>query len=259
MLKEALERLHSLSVAATGVDIIDLARAGEQPGTYATYVRATGAFERRVAEPRNRAHKVYSLAQLSDAVRLCRTDATPARVWVGKSSVQAVLDDAGRRINTVTFALTESMQFKTLAEFGQPQGQSAFLRTLRVNLAGCCLNGNFESLVSKIRISTAADGERAIKTGMESVSKSVKSEMFSGGEELPTYVEFQVPVYDELAQYTETIRCLFDVDIAEGKFALVPLAGQVHEARRATADKSAADLRKQLVGQDGVEVLIGEP
>lgn len=195
-------------------------------------------------------------------------------VFVGDASIVGVFTEgSGHRDHTVTMPLHVNPAFEAiekLADADDPKWMShgAFVEFLRVELAGCMNLADFE-LWRRLKFSSQTGGTSNIKAGNESMDRSVQLGTFTeGGVEIPEYIEFNLPVYDECATVEQVtngetieqrrwrVRCAVVVSTVKQEFALRPMTDELEQARR--------DAKQWLIGKlkgvaEGVLVVTGSP
>ncbi len=186
-------------------------------------------------------------------------------VFCGRGKIEAVLDEAGDRRERLEMSLPESHAFETLGTCERartPFDQRAFLRLLRIDLAGCCpegLVGTFQSL----KFTRASDGEQEISVARESMGKSIKMQLAAGkGNNIPEEVTLRVNVYRDLTESQDPalrkdVRCAIDTNLDEATFTLIPLGGELETAQRETDDWVHRFLKTEF--GPAVDVLCGCP
>ncbi len=224
------------------------------------FVQQGGEIKEFSLPPAPRRHVVHSLVDLILYAR--REDNKFPVVWHDDSGVALLTDDADRR-DAVTFPLTPSERFETLAMLAEDKptfDQAKFIRLLRVDLGLDNLK-----IVAKFRRldwSLSDDGGGDVQHGANKVSKSVMAKV-QGIDELPDELDVQVPVYQQTGErQTYIVKCAIEIDTLNRLLQLVPLPDELERvidlAQASIHDRLTAALG-EIDGQQVIPVYYGKP
>lgn len=161
-------------------------------------------------------------------------------VWYDRDRVVLVLDDSMYRMETATLDLGCSDVWRRLCEVSLGKlkfEQKAFVRLLRVELAGTLDPVVLLNAVRKVKFGTDAVTTGLVQRQRESMGREINSRVETDGAELPEEVTLSVPVYKtegERARYP--VRCSVEVDPAEGTFRLLPLPDELERVYNLALD-----------------------
>ena len=258
---DALEKLRQLCVA--GCELTELKPDADiDAGVYYVLNPITGEHERHIAER----HINCLGSTLNDFAALVQREVSErgvqAIVFVDQWIV-GLLDTGkeGRRLDKITLMLTISEAFAIFQKHSQAYEHNAFVRLLRTVL-GRGVQPEFLQAIRSIKIQKNTAGGSRIETGLQAVSAEVRREIeAAGGGAIPESVEFEVPVYEELANLPEVwraIACVLEVDLEEATFELIPKAGEVAAAKR-SVDEWIRDQLQHRLQNEAVLVVCGGP
>lgn len=220
-----------------------------------------GLLERRAGDVGPRDYTVYRVKDFIAAVS--KLPSPKQAVFVGKHAITAILDETGDRRDRVTMPLSYTGQFAALVGLSgaKKMPQDDFLDFLRIDLAGCVLP-DVVSLFRQLKFTKNDSGDASYETGRQQVSRSVLREIVAGGKEIPDEIVVQIEVYEELwgdstgAALRWAVICAVVIDFENGKFTLIPLAGQLNKARIMTQENIADTI---ATGLPEALVVCGEP
>ena len=187
-----------------------------------------------------------------------RWEAAGPVIWVCEIGAVLVIDDAdGHRVNTVTMHLKESEVFAKLRELDRAKpwlDQRAFIRLLRIDLAGTMPPGILLDRVRKIRFESGQVTHQEAARNRESMGRQVTAAISADGE-IPEAVALEVTVFRGLMP--AVITCSVDVDPGRGLLQLAPLPDELERVTELVLD----DLKDRLTEDtgDGVTVYRGKP
>jgi hypothetical protein len=260
MLKDALELIHETARRADG--IYD---CGVEPSHVYFTRRPDGGLERHEAEPGPVAYRFFTLDDFAKGVRdLGGADVGKrGAVFAGRGAVVAVLDEGGDRRDRLSMELPQSHEFRGLARLGENRTifkHDAFIRLLRVDLAGCLEDGVLATF-RNVKHENNQAGASVVGTGKESVSLDVRRNLLFDGKDAPDEITVSVHVYRDLPDLFDDdarvpIRCVVEVDVLAPAFTLIPLAGECERAQRDTDSRIQEKLRDAL--PEGMRVLCGK-
>lgn len=255
MKEEALLFLRDLAREAAAPQLVDVGDPRKVAFTY------KGEITTNDKPPSPRAHTVKRLADLVDLAndfggtpagleKDVKPKGTPV-VWYDEAAVVVVFDDAGHRLERATLKLETSQVFAKLEELAKTKAkhdQRAFVRLLRIDLAGTLDPVLLLEKVRKVRFENGATTEASVGRQRESLGRSITSECRTDGGDLPEEVVLQVPVYQTNGQREPLpCRCSVEVDAAEGSFRLLPLPDELSRVRQFAVSRIADELIASLV------------
>lgn len=195
-------------------------------------------------------------------------------VMVSIKAVDVLLDEADRRERfAFPLVLSQAMtRIKDLDGEEDPDGegeeddsayaftQRGFIDLLRRQIDGEVRPDNLLEQVRAIKFKSSSEGETTIKTGRESMGRTVNSEVL--GVDLasfPDEVGLTVPVFDNARDsdghpFRHTVVCTLDVDVVRQRFLLRPKAGQIAWAEQEALDWLVNELEEALVLRPTVRV-----
>ena len=197
-----------------------------------------GGVEKIPTEPTPRNHAVFCLGDLVNIANRFADAASKPVVWYDEAAVVLVIDDDGHRLEKVTLGLNRSDVFTLLAEITQATprpkyDQKAFVRLLRIDLAGTLDPVVLLDKVRKIRFENGQSVELASTRQRESMGRTITSQATCAGGDLPEEVTLQVRVYKTLGlRESYPLRCSVEVDPAEGSFRLIPLPDEIERVEQ---------------------------
>ena len=246
----------------------EVIRPKEEPyGVYYTRVpERDGELKRHVAVYGPRCYEVHRIEDLVDAIGLFGESAPKADRWfimVGRGRVTAIANDGaedplGR--HRLEVDLPTSQPFKFLGEIPDTQmsypgvSQLEFIRVLRVTLGDVAPAELLEAM-RMLRFSSADDGKSSVRTGHESLGRTVMRSASIGGVEgegnvIPDEVTMSVNVYEDLdyERYRRSVRCVVEVTFGEQGpvFALIPVGGELKRAQDETDALVKVEIKKLL-------------
>lgn len=265
------------AVEAAGVQSVGVTNA--ENGRYLRiYDRKSGKMELVRSEPAARRDTVQ---RVEDVVALVnrRLDGVGAsagsgplsgEVFVGDGAIVGVFTEGtGHRDHSVTMPLHVNPAFERLMEIAgadevQWMSHAAFVELLRVDMAGCVELSDMK-LWKSLKFAAQTKGASNIKVGNESIDKSIQlGTTTEDGVEIPEFIGFALPVYDECATDIGGVRelrrwgvtCSIAVDTLNQKFAVRPMTDELERARR----EAKQWLIEALKGvKPGVLVVTGSP
>lgn len=214
---------------------------GEKTGQIVYFLQ--GKFHVHQDRPHYRQHQAYSLDTITDfanrflgrAVSDDPNEVNPAgfdaAVWYNRDAVSVLLNDEDRR-ERVVFNLALSPQIKSLQKSGDAIKQRALILWLRTTMANCLpVHPTFIDSVRTLKFRTNQEATGEFKKDRASLGKSIISEL-TASEELPEYVTFNVPVFDNgsLSNVRANVQCAIDIVPADENFFVIPIAGSIEKA-----------------------------
>lgn len=255
MLKEALAYLS------------DLARTSAAPQKiHADAFRQIFVIDGTIREvdlnPEPRQHTVKNLANLiSLAGMFEERNSLPPLVWYDARAVVLVIDDADRRVQTVTLSLVESAVFQTIRGLRDQRRwltQKDFVRLLRIDLAGTLDSAVLLDRVRKVKFENGVSTTGTVERSRESMGREFKSSVEVQAGEIPEFVILSVPVYStdgERAVYG--LRCAVEIDAQQGAFQLVPMPDEIERVQDLAVASIAERLNEKL--PEDVSAYYGNP
>lgn len=207
-----------------------------------------------------RAHTVGCLAEIVALANRFADDTANPVVWYDESRVVLVIDDPGHRVNVVTLPLAESDIFGVccrLREHKPWHEQKAFVRLLRVDLAGTLDPGVLLNGVRKVSFSTTAEARGTVTRERESMGREINSSV-AGQSPIPETVTLRVPVYRTAGErQTYGLNCAVEIDHEQCRFQLLPLPDEIERVQHLAMESISARLVEGL--REGVPCYYGKP
>lgn len=223
-----------------------------QPAHRVTIVTADGKVDMQELQPYPRGH---TLDGLFEAIAYANTkgDAENSVVWFDECGLVIVLDDATRR-DVANAELTFSPQFACLMEIpesGKAYIQTAFRRLLRVTLRGCTPNDMLLDWVSDCEFGSKGNSVGTITKDRSSFGKDIEQMAQSKDRgECPSEITLSMPVFDDPGlRELRRVVCDVEIQLAEQKFLLTPLPGEI----KAAIDAEMANVEALLASEGGVK------
>lgn len=218
------------------------------------------------APVRDRAHTIDGLADLVNDYDL------PARVYVGETGVEAVLDQdlpqtvPSDRVHRVALALPFAGCFTALAKgllenLEQPDAVWK-LRTLYPG--GRITPDGFLPAIRNLKWTASGATSRRVDHGRESMGREVEEAVAGVSGELPDEITVTTPVYESLHGATDEhgkrvgwpVRLAVKIDVERKLLSFVPLGGELVAARAKASAFIAARLHERITA-DGSLVIDG--
>jgi len=215
-----------------------------------------------VAEAAPRYYGAESPGDWAALVRRLDPKLDSALAFVGERGVVVSLNERSERRERIRMKLSEAPVFAHLSLLENaraPLAQAAFLRMLRVSLNGA-VRDSFIDTCRSLKFSKSDSGKSKVEHANESMGREVSRAVMTGdGGEFPEDVILALPVYEECHEidWNMPVCCAVDIDVENCLFTLIPMAGELAAARRATHQKLAEVLRKEL--GENVPVVCGTP
>lgn len=169
-------------------------------------------------------------------------------VMFAGGAMVAVLNECGMRNQRVTHGMQYSSAFRALKDLDSTYlTQGDMHRIMRTSLAGIAPT-EFTTFLSNIKLSRSVESEGQIAVGSESIRRDVKASMAGAGF-VPDRVKFSTNVYldhDGDVENIEPFEFALEIDYANAKLALLPLADCLAKARRRTDIRVRDELDKAL-------------
>jgi hypothetical protein len=273
MLKEALEYLRGI------IDDGRKAYAFQAPGEpgHVYYIAQGDELHPRRAVPAPRAHRLKDVESLAALCKLhapglnhagpcegcekaCPECERRVTVWYSRAGVVALLDDQDRR-DRAAMELQQSKQMETLAAWSRNvvwHDQPALIRILRTVFPGVSGGGELLKIVQVLRFKVERETEVETRPGGSSIGRKLKAEA-TGTDELPETTRLWVPAFEQDLGIMCNVRCALEADPAEGKVALIPLAGEVEEGWSKAEEDLGAQIHKAIGDTGGVHIFRGAP
>lgn len=248
----ALDLLQNTAVKASGLQVV---RPPAEPDDvyYLNSQSISGeGYVRRIAEPGPRRYCPADLTAFAAAVDYFTPDevngVNRCVIFCGQARVVALFDEAGARRDRLLFALTTSDQFDRLCAWAAARKQydhRGFVECLRTELTGA-VPPDFLLAIRNLKFAAAGEKVSNLAPGKETLGQKVQREVCADGKAIPEEVTFDVFVYEDLTDeaVVQTIRCALIVDLEQGQFTIVPMAGEIATAQRNTDQHIAASLRE---------------
>lgn len=257
MLKEFYDVIRADITKAAGVRHEEI----DPTKTYA-YRDQAGEVKTLKQRPKYRDHKAADIATVcAFAKRFAKGELTPDAmgdgdlgdacpvIWFSRSSVVAIIDDQGNRVDRMTLPLAFSPQVRELADLETrklsfTQQQLIFkLRTMfRHNLAPA---GDIIKVLRQVKFDVGQDGNSSVGHGKTSIGKSMRAEVTGVGE-IPEYVTLNVPIFERSFVFNANVELALEPDPATQQFQFFPLAGvlerAIGDAERALGQAILAEL-----------------
>lgn len=233
-LKDTIEHIGELAAKAAGagnkVHVIQ-SLPGEPAGVYGI-VTADGKFQRVVAAQGPRRHALHSIDQVVPLVEDVKARYKAACVvWYSATAVIVLIGDDKLDADLrprATVPLAYSPEWAILLnELKTPQARDpkAFVQFVRTKLLDALVDAErlipyFRNLQSRVQQNTHA------RTGLgrESLGAEIDAEITSDEGDLPDYLVFSMPVFNDVALQTKTsVRCALDVDPRSMAIRLDPI------------------------------------
>lgn len=212
-------------------------------------------------EPGPRNHTLGHFDEVAEiANRFAADEGCDPVVWVGPEKVVVVIDDQSHRLEKATLPLAESEPFKKLKVLrANPAAawmdQKAFVRLLRIDLAGTIDPGALLNSVRSIRWSSQSDV--SIGRQRESLGAEISAKC-QDGKDLPEDVILRLPVYStQGVKLVKPIACSVEVEPSENKLRLLPLPNEIERIQQDTLDDIAEAITQAATG--GTPVYLGQP
>lgn len=190
-------------------------------------------------------------------------------VWIGTDKVQIVLDEEGKRRDTVVYTMIKSKSFDTLRKLEEAPNswatQKELLSTLRIELGGVFEPRNLVDRVRTIKFKSDGSGLSVVSNSRDTFGRTVEAEVLGLGDSpFPEDVVVFAPVFDDLLGADNTpvrfpVMCAFDVDAANQRFRLVPKAGELVAALLAACRTIEHRLTEDLAGIRSIKIVQGSP
>ncbi len=227
---DTLREIQKTAIAAAGAkDKAQILTLPEPDGRYAI-VGHDGQVKRFTPDPPARSHTVGSLDDLIQAtLHYACGDKQPGAVWYSENEIVTVIDDTAgsRRLDRVRLPLRKTPAFEFFAREAADRWfpQKAFVRFLRVDLAGC-LTARSEVLLKAVRLISCTKSETGYgkaELGRESIGRDLDMQLKSDGVEIPETVTFNVRVFhDPCLTAKSELVCAVDCDPKSFEFNLCP-------------------------------------
>lgn len=254
-LKEGLDRLVDLATKAGAPVKLD---SGDP-----RQIRYLAAGQEIVIDthPTARGHEPGTLDEVIRIAARFATEGTPV-VWYDADAVALVIDDSGHRLETAKLALATSDVFAVLERLRANAGiawhdQKAFVRLLRIELAGTLPAVALLNTVRKVRFENGEKVSGEVRSQRESLGREIVSKVEADAE-LPEEVTLECPVYKTAGERDRyPVRCSVEVDPMQGKFRLLPLPDELERVRDMALSSIADRLQASL--PDNVPAYRGKP
>lgn len=225
MIAEALQYLTGLARGSAEPKLLD---AGDP--TVARFATGDGSIrEFDVPAPPRR----HSVDRLEEIIMMTIRFPGDSAVWYDKDGVILVIDDDEYRANTVTLTLEESDLFATVRSLpGSSFDHKAFVRLLRVRLAGVTAAADLLAVVRKVKFDNGSVVHSQVTRSRESLGREITSSV-SAEHEIPDEVTLAVRVYKTAGEEQAfPVRCAVEADALEGRFRLTPLPDEIERAQQ---------------------------
>lgn len=249
-LKDAMEFIAGKATAAEAVQIVEL------PGRGTAFLLRTGdKVQEHKSEPPPRAHTLFSLAAIEDAVNQWgEVDNTV--VYLNATEITLVFDDHQDRLDEAVFKLPVHPQWVRLQQLVKQSSlpQKQVVRLLRHDLEGCVTDPALLTRLRSLEFKRSNDGGRTQEHGRESLGKSVELKVQNAAE-IPEFTTLNVPLFDLSISTRQPIRCTIELDPLNEQIAIEPIPGQLELAMQAVLQS----LQEHLKASTMCTVIIGRP
>lgn len=218
----------------------------------ARFIQADGSVSSVALPQPPRDHKARSLSDLLAMVeKLDAGDPSGFVVWYNESTVVLVFDDKGYGCERATLALEESDVFRTVRSLGggtkaQAFEHKAFVRLLRVDLAGALAPGDLLDIVRRVKFESGAVVNSNVQRSRESLGREVLSAV-SAETDIPDVVVLSVPVYKTAGEgATYPVRCSVEADPMTARFTLTPFPDEIEHVQQLAMRSIQARLQDGL-------------
>jgi len=210
----------------------------------ATEAAYGGTLEKITLDPKPISYRASNVQGFIEAVKRAYTANEPENfnmaVYVNKGRVVCWLDEATRR-DLILLNLTYSDAFKGITN-GMLTNieQKPLVRVLRTLFSTGVTPDTFLSAVRNLKFTSNAEGQSEVQHGKESLGRNVLKKV-SGATDIAEEITLSGQVFEEV-DFTGGlfhIKMVVDIDVEEGRFSLIPIAGQVYNAL-ADADQAVA-------------------
>ena len=244
MLKEALEFLTGLGAKAQGVRVIEVKGVPDL-----LYVdKGDGEVEELHTPLPPRSHVVHRLDDLI-AAATALTNEEHSTLWINSDKVVLMLDDSGRRQNTVRLPLADSGQMTALLACATASlSQAAFIRLLKFDWKGQWrASADLLTACAQIDWSETRTASGVSTRSKESLGRSIEAAV-SNVDKIPDEVILTIPVYNtDGARQPEDILCSLEPDLQNQKFLFRAFPGEVDRARERVLLEIAGRLEETSV------------
>lgn len=231
--KDAIELIQSTAVKAAGVNAEIFTTTCEPTGTY--FLRdKDGLLERHVADQLVRRTALNIGTVAAWLAHASNAKAAWKSIWYSRVGVQAVYHEIP--VETCTLALRQSQPLKTLAEWDKlPKGfevdQQSLFRLFRTTFAdSMSQHPDIFDLIKRVDFKKAQEVSGTAERKGVSMSRALVAEA-SGADKLPSFLTFEVPVYDTPTVAAKArVRVSFDLDAQAERFRLTVLPGEIESA-----------------------------
>jgi hypothetical protein len=203
-----------------------------------------------------RDHGVDSLTSLGELAE--RFAGQSPVIWVDSERAVLVLDDhEGHRVETAKMNFVKSDVFRRLESLAVAKewlDQKAFIRLLRIDLAGTLAPGVLLDRVRKIRFESGQVTTQETARNRESLGRQITAAVSAEGE-IPEEVALEVFVFKGVGE-SFAITCSVDVDPARGFVQLSPLPDEIHRVMQLAVDDIRARIQS---GLEAIPVYLGRP
>lgn len=174
---------------------------------------------------------VFSLTDL--VKNTLQGDKNQAEIYYSRKGIRGF--HGKDRRDSVTMRLTKSKAFAQLEKWDEKPEQikqDELFRLLKTTFRNCC-DDTLERTVKSIKWTMGNSGDATVRQGSVSMNKSIIAEM-TGAEDLNKieYVNFSVPVFNELPSVKATIECHIRPIPDQQMFSVIPTGGHIEIAYR---------------------------
>lgn len=178
----------------------------------------------------NRAHELINVQDFANLVGSLHeaSEQGGAIVWISDDEVVAVLDDEQRRLDRVTLRMPKTTLFQRIEALGDPMEHRAFLRLLRVDLAGTLAPGTLLEKVKRVDFENGTVVRAKVGRAEESLGKEITGKVTANGE-LPETVVLEARIWSSYG-FTARVPCAVEIDPLRGTLALEPYPDAIENA-----------------------------
>jgi hypothetical protein len=248
ILTDAIKLIQDTAVAAKGAEgkLAIVKPQAEPPHVYLT-VGADGKFEKQIAMPAGRNHRLITLDEVERFVQEKGSEHTV--VWYDRTGVAVVIDDDTRRdFATMSLTLTPTMVLLARLEKDRPgYDQKAFRKLLRTDLGECQRDPRLFNWVSDLKFANMSGAVGQFSNARESLGNDIEAQAVSGAGECPDDLILDVRTFDDPSLVErQGIKCVFEFSPQEREFRLIPFPLAVHNAIELEVTFIGERLREKL-------------
>ncbi len=248
---EAIDRISEMAKESVKSSVLNI--TGDKNGSY-YLVKPDGTAERKLVDAPWHRESLATPEELAKFI-MAAEGHDHAQLFYDESSVVYLFDKEDRR-DRASCALKPSDQYLWLkaqvtnpAQFRQP----AFVRLVRITLAGCFPDPNFLNLVRNLKFSSGAEAAGNIQHGKESIGRSITAAVM-GEAAMPEDVTLLIPIFNNFGERLP-VRCALELFPHEQSFSLTPYPQELSLAM----DRTMQSLEAILTAEDMPPAFRGQP